>query len=101
MKKILLFTSLIAVLLGNGCSKTEKYTGEWRDLCKANLAQIDTAKMQWALENKKKPTDTPNESDLRTFLKLSIPEMKCPAGGVYLMNKVDAPTECSVASHNH
>jgi prepilin-type N-terminal cleavage/methylation domain-containing protein len=36
--------------------------------CVNNLRQIDGAKQQWALENKKAPTDTPGDSDIQPYL---------------------------------
>jgi prepilin-type N-terminal cleavage/methylation domain-containing protein len=36
--------------------------------CINNLRQIDAAKQQWALENGKKPTDTPVNADIVTYI---------------------------------
>ena len=64
--------------------------------CIANLMQIDGAKQQWALENKKQTTDTPTMQDLAPFLKS---QMVCPAGGVYTLNEVGQEPTCSIPSH--
>jgi len=36
--------------------------------CIQNLGQIDGAKQQWAIENKKKDTDTPTTEELKTLM---------------------------------
>jgi prepilin-type N-terminal cleavage/methylation domain-containing protein len=50
--------------------------------CVNNLRQIDGAKQQWALENGKKSSDTPGNSDLQTYLGRgdagSISNICCP-----------------------
>src|ERR1700733_12318118 len=53
--------------------------------CVNNLRLIDSAKQQWALENKKQSTDTPTMDDLRPYL-VRAPNAElpaCPEGGVY------------------
>jgi len=39
-----------------------------QNACINNLRQIDGAKQQWALENKKSSTDTPSATDLTPYL---------------------------------
>ena len=46
-------------------------------VCLNNLRRIASAKQQWALENKKQPTDIPTQSDLAPFLNWRL--LKCPA----------------------
>jgi len=65
--------------------------------CIANLKQIDAAKEQWAMENKKTSTDTPSFTDLvPEYMKA---EPKCPAGGTYTIGKVGTNPTCSIAGH--
>ena len=69
--------------------------------CINNLRQIDAAANQWALENKKKATDTITmTTDLTPYIKLnassSIPG--CPAGGGYTCGSVGATPTCSLGS---
>ncbi len=64
--------------------------------CVNNLRQIDGAKQQWALENKKETTDTPTAQDLAPYLKT---QMVCPAGGVYTFNAVGKEPTCSIPTH--
>src|SRR5438094_1746959 len=66
--------------------------------CINNLRQIDGAKQQWALEQKKELTDTPTQSEVVAYLKdgqLPI----CPAGGTYTINAVGKDPVCSVPNH--
>jgi hypothetical protein len=70
-----------------------------QDACIKNLRMIDSAKKQWALENKKADTDTPSREDLAPF----FPDKKlpvCPAGGTYTINAVSQRPECSQAGHS-
>ena len=69
------------------------------NMCISHLRMIDGAKQQWALENKKEPTDTPTAQDLDTFLPGSFTTLKCPAGGVYTINAVGQKPTCSIPQH--
>jgi len=68
------------------------------NVCVGNLKEIESAKEQWAMENKKGATDTPQQSDLdgggngNGYIKV-FPS--CPESGTYTINDIaDAPT-CS------
>jgi competence protein ComGC len=66
--------------------------------CINNLRQIDGAKQQWALENKKENTDTPTQSDVAYYLRdKQFPA--CLAGGVYTINAVGESPTCSIEGH--
>ena len=65
--------------------------------CLNNLRQIDGAKAQWALENKKGATDVPTWTDLKPYLKKG--KLTCPAGGTYRINSVSMPPTCSHPGH--
>ena len=65
--------------------------------CINNLRRIDAAKHQWALENKKQPSDIPTQSDLAPYLKGR--QLNCPAGGVYQINAVGEQPTCSISKH--
>ncbi len=67
--------------------------------CISHLRQIDGAKQQWAMENKKETTDTPTPQDLDTYLHTSFNTLKCPAGGVYTINAVGEKPTCSIPRH--
>ena len=69
-----------------------------QNACISNLRQLDGAKQQWALENKKTDADTPTPADLVPYL----PNHKfpvCPAGGVYTINPASKAPECSHPGH--
>ena len=69
-----------------------------QNACINNLRQIDGAKKQWALDNKKTDTDTPTREDLMPYLtNKQFPA--CPAGGSYTINRLADPPECTQASH--
>jgi hypothetical protein len=67
-----------------------------RSECAYTLIQIDLAKQQWALENRKQSTDTPAVSDLVPYLG-GFP--KCPSGGVYSIHMVGESPTCSISGH--
>ena len=66
--------------------------------CINNLRQIEGAKQQWALENKKTENDMPTAQQIAVYLKdNAIPT--CPAGGKYVINKVADPPTCTIPGH--
>jgi hypothetical protein len=71
------------------------------DLCIGNLQQIDSAKQQWALENKKQINDTPTMKDLIPYIGqgpgLYMPV--CPDGGDYTIGTVGEKATCSNPKH--
>lgn len=66
--------------------------------CIENLRQMDAALQQFALENRKQPSDSYAVKDLRPYLKANAQNKspKCPGGGRYTPgeNVTEAPT-CS------
>ena len=71
--------------------------------CIANLKQIEGAKEQWAMVNKKGATDTPVSTDLvgtatDGYLK-SYPE--CPTSGTYTIGNMSARPLCSKSADGH
>ncbi|MBI5772843.1 MAG: hypothetical protein HZA89_03755 [Verrucomicrobia bacterium] len=73
-------------------------TAAARNMCIANLKQMDGAIHSWALENRKKETDTVSTTEIVAFLK-SWPT--CPAGGTYSVSTVSAAPACSKSSLGH
>lgn len=68
------------------------------NVCINNLRQIDGAKQQWALENRKTAEDTPKTEDLLPYLSdQKLPT--CPGQGTYTLNAVKATPTCSVSGH--
>ena len=66
--------------------------------CVNNLRQIDGAKQQWALENKKGESAFPTTKDLAPYFKNGVLPA-CPAGGKYTLNAINAAPTCSVVGH--
>jgi hypothetical protein len=77
------------------------YAGRDSGACINNLRLIDSAKQQWALENRKQSTDTPTENDVRPYIGRGVDgEMPvCPDGGVYTFGTVGEKPTCSVQGH--
>lgn len=68
------------------------------DVCINNLRQIESAKDQWATENRKPSGVTPIASDISPYLKSGkMPE--CPASGTYTIGVVGTNAECSLTNH--
>ena len=69
-----------------------------KGICQMNIEQIEGAKQQWVLNEKKKDTDTPTEDDLKSYLKDNkFPS--CPGGGTYSINPVETKATCSLPEH--
>jgi prepilin-type N-terminal cleavage/methylation domain-containing protein len=67
-----------------------------KDACLNNLKQIDGAVQQYALENKRAPSDPVTEADVTPYLKSSL---VCSAGGTtfatsYTLVDCNTPTVC-------
>jgi chromosome segregation ATPase len=69
-----------------------------RNACINNLRQIDAAKQQWALENKKTADAIPTAQDLSPYFKDGIFPV-CPSGGTYAIGTVGEVPTCSVPGH--
>jgi competence protein ComGC len=73
-----------------------------QNACINNLRLIDSAKQQWALEQRKQSADTPAMSDLKPYLGFGPNGEKmpsCPAGGVYKIGAVGEKPTCSLPGH--
>jgi len=66
--------------------------------CINNLRQLDGAKQQWALENKKTADAIPTARDLAAYLKDGVLPA-CPGGGAYTLNAVGTNPTCSISAH--
>ncbi len=67
--------------------------------CIANLKQIEGAKANWAMENRKTNADTPGDADLFGTSAYIKTKPTCPANGTYALNAVDSAPTCTVAGH--
>ena len=68
-----------------------------KNACINNLRQIDGAKEQWALEQKKAPGANVADTDITPYIKGNAMPL-CPAGGAYTVNVVDTPPACSLSA---
>jgi prepilin-type N-terminal cleavage/methylation domain-containing protein len=68
-----------------------------RNACIQNLKEIDGAKEQWALENKKGTGDAIVKNEVDAYIKNGAPS--CPASGTYTYGNVGTDPTCSVATH--
>jgi len=67
--------------------------------CIANLKQIEGAKANWAMENRKTSAATPVDTDLFGATAYIRVKPTCPGGGTYALNAVDTTPTCTVALH--
>ena len=72
-----------------------------KNACIANLKQIEGAKANWALENKKQNTDTPATTELYGTDKYIRVEPLCPGGGVYTLGDVQTVPSCTLTAELH
>jgi len=62
--------------------------------CIANLKQIQSAKEQWAMDNKEAGTAVPVAADLYGATLYIKTTPSCPSGGAYTINAVDVDPTC-------
>jgi hypothetical protein len=72
-----------------------------RNACINNLRQLDGAKEQWALENKKSAADTPTWADLIGSDKYIKVKPTCQQGGTYTLGDMKTSPICSVNQPGH
>ena len=71
-----------------------------KNICINNLRQVDSAKHQWALENRKSDTATPVPDDLKGYInKNAFPS--CPANGAFTVNALNTDPTCSKSTDGH
>jgi type II secretory pathway pseudopilin PulG len=69
-------------------------------ICIESLVQMYQAKVRWALDNRRLPTDVPTDADLfgtNAYMRL---KPSCPSGGAYTLNQVDTQPTCDYAGHS-
>ncbi len=73
-----------------------------KNACVNNLRQIDGAKEQWALENKKATGDTVADTDVDPYIKgLTAKAKACPGGGTVSLAAIGTNPSCTLASSGH
>src|ERR687883_171907 len=77
---VLIIGILLAIAVPNFIKARETSRAK---ACVANLKQIESAKEQWAMDNKKTNTDTPTPAQLYGTDKYIKTTPSCPSGGAY------------------
>jgi prepilin-type N-terminal cleavage/methylation domain-containing protein len=75
-------------------------TTSQKNACINNLRQIDGAKQQWALENKKTSSASPASTSLMPYLGRGSTGSwpTCPASGSYTIGNISTPPTCSLSA---
>src|SRR5579872_1149800 len=90
---VLIIGILLAVAVPNFIRARESSRAK---SCVANLKQIDGAKEQWAMDNKKDAGAMPLPTDLYGVYTKFPPS--CPSNGTYTINGVGTNPTCSVGT---
>ncbi len=88
---------VIAIVIPNHVHPTDRHMS--RDMCVANLKQLEGAIYTWALEHRKTFADIPQGTELfgeTNYIK--IPPA-CPSGGIYRWGSAGDKPTCSVKGH--
>jgi prepilin-type N-terminal cleavage/methylation domain-containing protein len=72
-----------------------------KNACIANIKQMDGAKHNWCLEQKKSDTDTPVDTDLFGATSYIKDKPECPGGGAYTLGAVTTRVTCSFSAAGH
>jgi prepilin-type N-terminal cleavage/methylation domain-containing protein len=72
-----------------------------KNACISNLKQIQSAKEQWALENKKTQSSTPISTDLYSSTNYIKAAPLCPGGGTYAINSMANNPTCTRTNEGH
>ena len=67
--------------------------------CIANLKQIDSAKEQWAMDNKADTGASVGFTDLVGSTAYMKAQPSCPSGGTYTVNPIGTSPACSTSGH--
>ena len=71
-----------------------------KNACINNLRQLDGAKEQWALENKKTEGAAVVQAEVDAFIKGGTTPA-CPGGGTYTYNAIGTAPSCSLSASGH
>ena len=93
---VAIFGLLVAVAMPNFLKQRHQAQ---KQLCIENLAQIESAKQLWGVENRKKNGDAPEEGDLIGDSSYIKKKPVCAAGGEYDFKSIGDPATCTVDEH--
>ena len=101
ISEIIIVFAIIAVLVSLLIpSYTSKCGRDPKNYCISNLKQLDGAVQQWAVENRKLPTDTVSLTNILGYLQRSNYPV-CPEGGVYTVTIVGVSPTCTKSASGH
>lgn len=90
---VLIIGILMAIAVPNFIRSRESSR---RNSCIANLKQIDSAKEQWAMDNRAASGATVTMADVAgTYIKGAATGPVCPSGGAYTVDVVGTNPSCS------
>lgn len=99
--EILIVVAIIGILVGVAIPAFMKSRTQARkQVCIENLAQIESAKQIWGVENGKKDGDVPTQTDLvgpNGYIKV-MPE--CPGAGTYDLGRIGGNATCTLEGHS-
>lgn len=98
--EIMIVVAIIGLLAAIAIPNFVKARGTaQKNACINNLRQIDGAKEQWALENKKSEGATVVDTEVEGYIKGGRPS--CPGGGSYTYGDMKTSPACSLSSSGH
>lgn len=98
--ELLVMIALLGSLLGAAVPNYPKKSYDrTHSTCIANLKQIDSAKEQWAIDNKKAPGAAVRFKDLVGLDLYIKSEPVCPKGGYYVVGSIGTNPTCSHSKH--
>jgi prepilin-type N-terminal cleavage/methylation domain-containing protein len=87
---VLIISVLLAIAIPNFMRARETSRAK---SCQSNLRQIETAKEQYAMDNKLSNGDEVSGTLWPDYIKQ---EPECPSGGTYTVNPIGTNAECSI-----
>ena len=96
---VLIIAILLAIAIPNFLRARESSRAK---SCQGNLRQIETAKEQWAMDNKKAATDTPTAANLVDEYMKGTPDTLpgCPSAGTYTIGDMSTRPTCSIGTNS-
>jgi prepilin-type N-terminal cleavage/methylation domain-containing protein len=99
--EILIVVAILGILLGLAMPAFLKSrTNARKQVCIENLAQIESAKQLWGVENAKKTGDVPGDDDLIGPTRYIKVKPSCPGAGTYSYNGIGDNAVCTVEGHS-
>jgi prepilin-type N-terminal cleavage/methylation domain-containing protein len=93
---VLIIGILMAIAVPNFVKARESSR---KQTCISNLKQIDQAKEQWAMDNRKNAGDACAFSDIVGANAYIKSEPSCPSGGTYTVAAIGTNPTCNISGH--